>query len=289
MFKKILFCTDLSPAMDNLLACLGQLRSLGVEEVVLAHIVYVANTPGLENTLMRDAKPFLEDERKKLEEAGFRVRTEMFLGKPAYALADLAQKHDVDLILVGSHGYGTLTSLTLGGVSEKILNLAKRPVLLSRIKTLEQGKEKVLECGRIFSKVLFPTDFSDTAELAFGCLKEVVRQTGCAVDLFTVRSAQRDESASNEFKRIDMTRLERMKQDLEKHGASEVSIIHKTGTKVADAIVDQARESSLIIMGTQGRGLLNRMILGSVAHDVARKADVPILFMPAYCLCGLND
>jgi len=288
MFKKILFCTDLSPAMDNLLACLGQLRSLGAEEVVLAHIVYVANTPGLENTLMRDAKPLLEDERKKLEEAGFRVRTEMFLGKPAYALADLAQKHDVDLILVGSHGYGTLTSLTLGGVSEKMLNMAKRPVLLSRIKTLEQGKEKVLECGKIFSRVLFPTDFSDTAELAFGCLKEVVRQTGCAVDMITVRSSQGDKSALEEFKKIDMTRLERMKQDLVNHGASQVSIRHETG-KTADLIVKAAKDASLVVMGTQGRGLLKRMILGSVAHDVALKADVPILFMPAYCLCGLND
>ena len=289
MFQKTLFCTDLSPAMDNLLKCLGQLKSLGTKEVVLAHIVYVANTPGLENSLMRDAKPRLAEEKQTLEQAGFKVKTEMFLGKPAYSLVDLTGKHDVDLILIGSHGYGTLTSLTLGGVSEKILNLAKRPVLLSRIKTLEQGKEKVLECGKIFSRVLFPTDFSDTAELAFGCLKEVVRQTMCAVDLLTVRSSQRDEFASQEFKKIDLTRLERMKQDLEKHGASKVNMIHKTGRKVADVILDTAKESSLIIMGTQGRGLLNRLILGSVAHDVALKAEVPILFMPAHCLCTVID
>ncbi|MCA1743022.1 MAG: universal stress protein [Desulfonatronovibrio sp.] len=293
MFKKVLFCADLSPAMDNLLICLGQLKSLGVEEVILAHIVYVANTPGLENSLMRDARPRLEEQKETLEQAGFKVKTELSHGKPAYSLIDVANKYDVDLILVGSHGYGPLTSLALsssalGGVSEKILNLAKRPVLLSRIKTVEEGKEKNLECGRIFSRVLFPTDFSDTAELALGCLNEVVRKTGCAVDLITVRSSQRDESALKEFKKIDIARLERMKQDLEKQGASAVGVVHKTG-KAADEIVDKARDSSLIIMGTQGRNLLNRMILGSVAHDVARKADVPVLFMPAHCLCAVAD
>ncbi|MEX0680311.1 MAG: universal stress protein [Balneolales bacterium] len=285
MFKKILLGTDLSIAMDNLSDTLSQLRVLGAEEVILAHIVYVANTPGLENSLMNEAKPRLAEGKKKLEDAGFKVRTEIFLGKPAHSLVDLADKHNVDLILVGSHGYGTLTSLTLGGVSEKILNLTKRPVLLSRIKTLEHGKEKIVKNGKLFDQVLFPTDFSDMSELSFGYLKNLVKHTGCAVNLITVRNPEKEETVLKELKKIDLTRMRRMKHDLENQGAEKVEIMHESG-KAANEIVDAAKECSLIIMGIQGEGLLKRLLLGSVAQQVARKADVPIIFIPAHCLCG---
>ncbi len=287
MFTKVLLCTDLSPAMDNMLTCLGQLKSLGTEEVILAHIVYVANTPGLEDSLMRDAGPRLAEERKKLEEAGLKVQTEMFLGKPAYSLVDLADRHDVDLILVGSHGYGTLTSLVLGNVSERLLSLSGRPVLLSRIKTFRQGRERHIECGRIFSRVLFPTDFSDPAELAYNCLRVVIKTTGCPVTLVTVRS-KKERSVLEQEHKIDASRLERLREDLEKLGSAEVNIETRTGDP-GKKISEMARDHSLIIMGTHGRGFSKRLLMGSVAHKVAREAEIPILFMPAHCLCELGE
>ena len=45
MFRKLLAGTDLTPASDAVLSCLGQLKPLGLEEVILTHVVYVAHCP----------------------------------------------------------------------------------------------------------------------------------------------------------------------------------------------------------------------------------------------------
>ncbi|QSW99672.1 universal stress protein [Haloterrigena alkaliphila] len=44
-------------------------------------------------------------------------------------------------------------------------------------------------------------------------------------------------------------------------------------------IVDQARpgECDLVVMGTHGRGGIDRLLLGSVTERVVRRADVPVL------------
>jgi nucleotide-binding universal stress UspA family protein len=48
-------------------------------------------------------------------------------------------------------------------------------------------------------------------------------------------------------------------------------------------IVRRAQEGdhSLIIMGSQGRGLIAEVFLGSVSHNVVRQAPIPVLLVPA--------
>lgn len=57
----------------------------------------------------------------------------------------------------------------------------------------------------------------------------------------------------------------------------------RVGISPADLIPERARKSgcSLILMGTQGRGFLNELFLGSVSHNVARRVPLPVLFVPA--------
>jgi nucleotide-binding universal stress UspA family protein len=54
-----------------------------------------------------------------------------------------------------------------------------------------------------------------------------------------------------------------------------------TGRRVADVIVDQARQHScdLIVMGTHGRSGFSRLTLGSAAEGVARSSPVPVLLV----------
>jgi hypothetical protein len=46
----------LSPASDALIQCVDDFKTLGLEEIVLAHVIYVANTPGLEEMLAEEAR-----------------------------------------------------------------------------------------------------------------------------------------------------------------------------------------------------------------------------------------
>jgi nucleotide-binding universal stress UspA family protein len=87
-----------------------------MEEAVLTHVIYVANTPGLEEMLAEESRPVLERQKKLLEAQGVKVTVEMPFGLTAHTLDETAEKHDVSGILIGSHGKGILQAATLGVV-----------------------------------------------------------------------------------------------------------------------------------------------------------------------------
>ncbi len=51
---------------------------------------------------------------------------------PADQIVDYAEKNDVDLIVMGTHGRGGLEKMWLGSVTEKVLRKAHCPVLVVR-------------------------------------------------------------------------------------------------------------------------------------------------------------
>ena len=58
-----------------------------------------------------------------------------FVGKPGSAadqIAAAADKGGFDLVILGSHGHGSLTNLVLGSVATKVLARCRTPVLLVR-------------------------------------------------------------------------------------------------------------------------------------------------------------
>ena len=62
---------------------------------------------------------------------------EVLAGDPADEIVAYADNHDVDLIVVGSRGRGTVASTLLGSVSHAVLHEARRPVLVVRGATLQ--------------------------------------------------------------------------------------------------------------------------------------------------------
>ena len=289
MFRRVLVCIDIFPPDEKLISCAAYLKNMGVEEVVLAHVIYVAKTPGLDGMLTAQARPEMERQKKRLEDAGLNVAIEMPLGLPAHALNDLAEANDVSLIVIGTHGRGlaesiALGSVVLGNVSAKLLHITRRPVLL--VRSTMPGENAVLGCRDLFAHILFPTDFSNTAEIAFAYLETVVRTMECPVTLLHVQDQVRPapylSHRLKELQNLDMARLQRLKIWLEDLGASQVSI-ELTQGKPGDAVLESARDKdfSLILMGTQGKGITREILLGSVAHHVARHAGQPVLFIPA--------
>ena len=281
MFRKILVCTDLSPASDALIQCVEELKSIGMEVVVLTHVIYVANTPGLEEMLTEEARPVLERQKETLEAQGVKVIVEMPFGLPAQTLNGTAEKHDVSAILIGSHGKGILQAATLGSVSAKLLHQTQRPVLLARIALLEEGKCEVV-CRKMFARVLFPTDFSETAERALDYLGKIALETGCPVTVMYV-IGEKDDDPAGAQRREEGARylLEAKRMHLEALGVAEVTIDLVHG-KSAEEIIGRAKEGgfTITVMGGQGKGFLKDVLLGSVANEVARHAGVPVLFIP---------
>ncbi|MDW7774438.1 MAG: universal stress protein [Desulfobulbaceae bacterium] len=288
MFRKILVCVDPVPSNLNLLMCAASLKQVGAVEVVLAHIL-VCDAPGLEGMLRNQARPELERQKKIIEKAGLEATFEMLVGYPARTLNDLAESKDVSVIIMGTHGRGLFESITLAGsplgnVSAKLLQITRRPVLLvpKALPAAETGEE----ASDLFAHVLFPTDFSDPAEVAFAYLETVVSAIHCPVTLLHVlpgsRSAPHPGNRLAKLQNLDQNRLQRLKVWLESRGASEVLIDHVQGAP-GEEIVRKAEAGgcSLILMGTRGKGITGEILLGSVARHVARHAPRPVLFIPA--------
>ncbi|HBG07105.1 MAG: universal stress protein [Geobacteraceae bacterium GWC2_58_44] len=284
MFRKMLVCTDLTPASEALVDCVAVLKSVGTEEVILTHVIHVANTPGLEDILIRDARPVLERQKNRLEERGIRVVLEMPFGLPAQTLDETAEQHDVCAVLIGSHGKGIIQAATLGSVSAQLLQQTRRPLLLARMELLTEGKSEAV-CRNMFDRVLFPTDFSETAERALDYLGKIALETGCPVTLMHVIPAKdADADAARRREEDAGYLLEAKKRRLETLGAAEVAIDLVHG-EAAEEIIGRtkAENFSLVIMGSQGKGFLKEILLGSTANEVARNSGAPLLFIPALC------
>jgi nucleotide-binding universal stress UspA family protein len=288
MLTKILIATDASEASNHVIDCVKDLRRVGSHQAVLTHVINARDVGGLYATLKQLAVPRLEEQQRRLAAAGFEVTLEIPLGFPEYEINRIVREHGCSLIVVGSHGESLAKEMLLGSTAFEVLQNARTNILLIRLEIIEAAAGKCCRavCADFFKHILHPTDFSDTSERAFQYLEHVVSQTKCAVTLLHVQDMAKIEShlkdRLEEFNRIDLERLERRKEHLLKAGAASVDIQIPYGSPTA-LILEQGRceHYSLILMGTQGRGFIKEIFLGSVSHNVARHARLPVLFVPA--------
>lgn len=78
--------------------------------------------------------PASEETQKKLEEIACKVPFDVFMhaGPPGPVICWLAQEHECDLIVMGTHGRTGLKHLLLGSTAEYVLQHARCPVLTVR-------------------------------------------------------------------------------------------------------------------------------------------------------------
>jgi nucleotide-binding universal stress UspA family protein len=79
-----------------------------------------------------EAERVLRAARTFAEKQGWKVRTAFGAGHPAEAIANLARKEKVDLIVMGSHGHSALGNVVLGSVANGVLARCKVPTLFIR-------------------------------------------------------------------------------------------------------------------------------------------------------------
>jgi nucleotide-binding universal stress UspA family protein len=139
---KILAAVDGSPYTKRMLAYLAAHDEwLGSQhDYTLLHAV-PAVPPRAAAVLDKETlKTYYEDEAEKVfkpirsffAKQGLKAS---FVGKPGSAadqIAAAADKGGFDLVILGSHGHGSLTNLVLGSVATKVLARCRTPVLLVR-------------------------------------------------------------------------------------------------------------------------------------------------------------
>jgi nucleotide-binding universal stress UspA family protein len=284
MFETVILATDLSPTWDEIVACAGELKALGCSRVILTHVITLKFLMGMEGRLEAEARPGLMRQAAHLEAQGLKVTKEMPTGLPAYSLNEVARCCGADLIVVGSHGK---EEGVLGSVSSAIVHHATSPILLLPMDLKPEKPEGScrLHCNELLRHILFPADFSETSERALGYVEGLAPKGVGQVTLLNALDVPLHENYPPDYREWaeDAARdlLAQWQQRLTQAGLPRVEAVYDPGHPLPAILgLLKSQDISLIVMGTQGRGFIQELFLGSIAHNVCRLAPCPVLLIP---------
>lgn len=281
MFAKVLFATDLSPYSSASLECVSEMP--GVREVILLNIVdatHPSKRGWVYDNAIKNAEKELENQKNHLLASGIdsMARVEVITtGDVAETIVRVANEVDASLIVTGARGKGLVSRVLLGSVSKGVLQGARGDVLIIRNRVVELPKGPKYEklCPGIFSKILFPTDFSDHASAVVPIL-EGLEGLGKVILLHVVTRGETEEEIALSMEAA-RHRLEAIAESLKTAGKETEVMVHMGSP--TDEIINLAEEEdvSLIVMGRHGHGRVREMVLGSTAYMVAKRAKRPVL------------
>ena len=95
----------------------------------------------ISQNIEEETKQYLRQKQKDLIAQGFQVNLEIVVGHPpADTILQTAATHDVDTIVMSTHGRGGVLRWMLGSVADMVLRKATVPVLLARVSPRHAAK-----------------------------------------------------------------------------------------------------------------------------------------------------
>jgi nucleotide-binding universal stress UspA family protein len=292
MYKKILYHTAFETFSLDILKCTLDFKKLGMEEIVLVHVIAATLPRSQENVLFELENEFrnflsakVEEAVKVIEDAGLRVKTRVETGEPYLEILRAAEEENASLIVSGRERTGVPGEIYVGSITDKIIRYGTIPVFIHKYPGIAGADKDICERYRrnLFSRILYPTDWSGCAREALRYLKglkgagveEVIVAHIMDEKAMTLQTAER----FKEFKRIDIEKLAQVKDEME--GESfKVKTHLSLGNPRADLIkVARNEDASLIVICSHGKGRVEGILWGSVSRNIVEYSDRPVLLI----------
>lgn len=287
----ILVATDLTETSDAVLQAAGQLAAASGAALHVLHAFDPdsegegALPAGVRATFpgrVAEAERRLQEQISRAVPQGVEVYArpvEVFVADRA--ILDAAEAVAADLIVVGPHGRQRFADGLLGGTADRVIRSATVPCLVVR-----GGLRTPLR------NLLAPVDRSGAADVALriafawaGALGGEGPGRSRITALHVLPHALNVPEARIDTEEIrdgvaslvaDALRASGLQ------GAVEVESVVRWGESASDEVVLRAREGDvdLIVLGTHGKGVIRRFLIGSVASGVAQRAPCPVLLVP---------
>jgi nucleotide-binding universal stress UspA family protein len=279
MFERLVVAVDQSAVSRALVEAVGRMAPLGTRKVLLLHCVTIND---LTSVSLSYTLEYLDRNLKELKSLllgrGFDVETRIVPGSPRSEVYHVAIGERYDVIVVGAKKHAAAEPL-FGGLAFDLIHQAPRPVLIVRLTDDAPAPPELTR------HVLLPTDFSENAGQAGEALLSLVKQGARRVTLLHVQDQSRIgkslQDKLGEYNAIDGRRLDELKQKLAAAGADVETLIRFGSPSVETLKTIQELSVTLVVMGSQGRGFVPELFLGSVSHNVARHGDASVLLIPA--------
>jgi len=303
MYRRMLVPLDGSPLAEVVLPYARALAGRFNLAVALIHVADKKDSKSLllprayvDRTADRIGREVAEDPRKRSgstkETRVAKVSGEVVVGSPAEEILRYADRSDIDLILMATHGRSGISRWVMGSVADRVLRSSRIPVLLVRA-----GIPKDIANNEWPSTVLVPLDGSGLAELVLPHVVALAKQPNAGTTEVTLvmicelvvprfpspesvagwgEIAAKDIMRSKSSARKYLARIEKQLNDSGVEASSQV-----LDGQPAEEIIHYASKKafSLIAMTTHGSSGLSRWAYGSVAEKVLLAASSPILLV----------
>ena len=217
-----------------------------------------------------------------LEPSGASVEIVVRPGDAAKEIRNEAERVPFDLLILGTHGRSGFERLFLGSVTEKVLRSTRVPVLTIPPPVREPG-------SALYKTILCPLDFSPASiralEYALSLAKEADARL---ILLYAIEDLLGDAgvqtlgslSVSEYYHRIEqdaVTRLGALVPDEARVWSrpEERVVSGRAHEEILKVVAND--QVDLVVMGVQGKGVVNRFVFGSTTHRVIREAGCPVL------------
>jgi nucleotide-binding universal stress UspA family protein len=190
-----------------------------------------------------------------------------------------------DLVVMGTHGRSGFNHLLLGSVAEKTLRTSPVPVLVVPPHTPD-----VLPTGRDpFRRILYATDFSANSARALSYAASLAQHAAAELTVMhaveplpsagdpTVGSAFDVVAYEEALEHSATAQLKKFVPDAPTLGCDTDTVVARGRAYKEILRVAAERDVDVIVLGIHGRNALDRLVFGSTAEHVVRRASCPVL------------
>jgi len=295
MFKKLLFATTGSPTCDNAAKVAFDLELKWDAKLFVFHVLGVPSRgfssfvtdvrTGESEQVDADYIEWVREELRNtygsLIEGSENTVIDAVVGYPHREILRKARDEDVDMIIMGAHTReedvgATRYRSVVGSTMQKVAKAARCPVvIISRPCTT---------CWRLFSNIVFGTDFSKAADSAFLWALKLARHVGAKLHIFHAVDIHRGNGIHLPDQREIEARIKAAREQIETRyvslldGFEEYTIEIWEGTPYVE-ILKFAREkqADLIVMAHHTREVDPELaLLGSTVEQVVLRASCPV-------------
>jgi nucleotide-binding universal stress UspA family protein len=178
---------------------------------------------------------------------------------------DIAQEHDANLIVMGSHGASGIKEVLIGSNTEKVVRHSDIPVLVIKHNPILFD----------FENGVFASDFSDDAVAPYLKAKATFETLGAKMHLVYVNSPDGNFRSSAEIDKRVADFLKKAEGDL-----TNLSNVHVVSDySIEKGILNFANVigADLIAAATHGRKGLAHFFEGSISEDLANHSTLPVM------------
>ena len=295
MFKRILLPLDNSKLAECVLPHLVAIARICEPEVQL---IRVSEPFGVTARLRMidpvdwqirkaEAESYLSGIAERLQDAGLRVSTHLYDGRPAEQIIEVAHSWNADLILMSSHGQSGLSPWNVSSVVQQVILRAHRSLMIIRA---YQPVTADLT-GLRYCKIFLPLDGSQRAEMPLELAESLARAHGSEIlAAHVVRQPElpRRTSASQEDLLLvnqltERNRAEAIKYLEDLKSRTDISV--RTKLEVSPSIsrslhqIADENEVDLTILSAHGYSGDTRWPFGSVGLGFIVYGSTPLLIL----------